>query len=138
MTKRRSRRPLTLKLLEHAADGMPSKTAWPKPTPEFQRMSAGLEQALGSAVMDSTWDASHLEDWMWDAYAQRFEFYVHNVFRMGPSIDGRPVSIKSRFYFDPTGDWLVELDRVSDEIKKYSDNLLLMQRAYFASLKKEP
>lgn len=137
MTKR-SKRKLTLKLLEYATDAV-NKTvddkSWPQPEGSFSQASGELAKVLSSAVMDNTWDASSMEDWSWDPYSQCFRFDVHSVFRMGGDISSRPVQITSRFSFDPKKDLLEELDRVSEEIEQYSNNLLLMQRAYHEARK---
>jgi hypothetical protein len=129
MTKR-SKRKLTLKQLEFATEAVTKIKKWPAPTGDFEAASGMLEKTLASAVLDNTWDSSSLDEWAWDPYEQRFSFYVHSVFRMGETISSHAVQIKSRFHFDPKGDLLKELDRVSEEIEKYSNNLLLMQRAY--------
>jgi hypothetical protein len=133
--KKRNKRKLTLKLLEYAADSVAKVKAWPSSRNSISHVSVMLSKVLASAVMDNTWDASSLDDWQYDDFAQTFSFEVHSVFRMGPEISSRPVQIKSRFHFDPKVDLLAELDRVSDEIKQYSDNLLFMQRAYHAAQK---
>jgi hypothetical protein len=134
MTKRK-KRALTLKLLEFATDSVAKIKEWPTARNSISYASVALSKVLSNAVMDCTWDASSLEDWSYDDHDQVFTFDVLSVFRMGDKISSKPVRMFGRFTFDPKGDLLKELDRVSAEIEKYSNNLLFMQRAYHAALK---
>lgn len=133
--KKRSKRNLTLKLLEYAADAIAKVKAWPTARNSISHASVSLSKVISSAVIDTMWDASNIDDWEYDDHDQVFTFNVHSVMRMGNEIGSRPVQIKSRFHFDPKGDLLVELDRVTEEIRKYSENLLFLQRAYHEAKK---
>lgn len=131
MSKQRKQRKLTLKLLEYAESAKKNVKHWPHYENSFSVLSAQLSKTLSSAVIDSTWDSSHLENWEWDEFHEHFTFDVFSVFRMPQNGAYRPVRMSSGFHFDPRKDMSTELDRVSAEIKAYSDELLAMKRAYY-------
>lgn len=136
MPKKRSRRALTLRLLEQVTLVPP--TDWPQFNGTFTAMSGGLQRAMNSAVMDVTWDASTLEEWMWDSFNQKFTFVVRSVMRLDRSATGLPVVYHSTFSFDPKRPWLEELDRVSAAVKDFSERMLFMQKTYFQADYVEP
>jgi len=124
------------KRLEKLINATPvvSHTGWPQRTDEFNNMSKRLQAAASFVVQKSAWDNSNLEDWMWSVYSQRFHFDVVSTFRLGPNIDDRTVIVRSHFGFDPAKPWYSGMLELSVDVKKYTDALLLMQRAYYASI----
>ena len=128
--RKRSRRPLTLKLLSYAENAKKAIKHWPRYEGGWGALSVQLSNALSSAVQNNTWDSSTLDNWEWDDYHAHFTFDVTSVFRMPEGDKFRGVRVSSRFHFDPRENLVEELDRVSAEIKAYSDELLKMHQAY--------
>ncbi len=133
--RKRSKRKLTLKLLGYANNAKAKIKNWPRYETGFPALSVQLAHAVASAVLDNAWDASSVVDWSWDEYYEHFTFQVESVFPMGTPNNCRSVRMSSRFHIDPRKDLLEELDRVSSEVKAYSNDLLLMRRAWHAKEK---
>lgn len=122
------KRGLLDKLIDEVPVTDPAK--WPGRTSEFDRMSAALFKAVHCAVHEATWDGSAVEDWHWDPYEQVFQFNVTSVMRMTPELLGRTAIIRSRFQIDPRKPLPHEVREVAELAKKYTDELLEMQRGH--------